>query len=86
MDDLVLDNEVSLPQPQARKRTMGEKMGAWLIAHNVAKNPIQANYVLLVLVIGAVAVGAVVLFMGDRKPVGPTAHEQALMNQMNHSK
>lgn len=64
-------------------REVGNRMAAWLMKNKIAKTPIQANGILLIVILVCVIAGIVALIVGDRRPVGPSPAQQTLFRSMN---
>jgi hypothetical protein len=78
---VILDEEPELYSPRPRKTR--EDLGTWLIRHHIAKSPIEANYVLLVIIFVCLVLGGFAIFYSDRTPAGPSLQQQVEFAPMN---
>lgn len=70
------------PQIEELKKK-GKTFGDWLIEKKIAKNPLQANTVLLVVIIVCIIGIFAGLYINAKKPVGPTHSQMLQAAQMN---
>ena len=75
------DTEFSPRVEELKKK--GKTMGDWLIEKKIAKNPIQANTVLLIVIVVCIIGIFSGLYVNAKKPVGPTYSQQLQAAQMN---
>ena len=76
------DEEEFTPRFQEIKKK-AKSMGDWLIEKKIAKNPIQANTVLLIVIVVCTIGITAGLYVNAKKPVGPTYSQQLQAAQMN---
>lgn len=70
------------PQIQEIKKK-GKTFGDWLIEKKIAKNPLQANTVLLIVIIVCIIGTLAGLYVNAKKPVGPTHSQQLQAEQLS---
>ena len=73
--------EVRARPMKPHKKTIGE----WLIEKNIAKNPLQANTVLLVVIVVCIIIIGVALYVNTLRPVPPSHSMQIKAQLMNRS-
>ena len=66
---------------QPHKKTIGE----WLIEKKFAKNPLQANSVLLIIIVGCIIITGVALYINTFRPVPPSRSQQIKFELMNRN-
>ena len=75
------ETEFSPRMEELKKK--GKTFGDWLIEKKIAKNPLQANTVLLIVIIVCIIGILAALYINAKKPVGPTHSQELQTAQMN---
>ena len=58
-------------------------LGGWLIEHKIAKNPLQANTLFLIIIVVCIIITGIALYINTLRPVGPTRTMQIKASLMN---
>lgn len=66
---------------KSEKKTLGE----WLIEKKIAKNPLQANTTLLIVIVVCIVITGIALYVNTLRPVPPSHSMQIKAQLMNRS-
>ena len=75
------ETEFSPRMEELKKK--GKTLGEWLIEKKIAKNPLQANTVLLIVIIVCIIGTLAGLYINGKKPAGPTHSQQLQAEQLS---